>query len=59
MRIGSVAGTVCDLRHRAAARTRAGSANSGRKRATGSLSSKRPSSHSIIAATEVIGLVIE
>ena len=29
------------------------------QRATGSLSSKRPSSHSIIAATEVIGFVIE
>ena len=29
------------------------------KRATGSLSSNAPSSHSIIAATDVIGLVIE
>ena len=29
------------------------------KRSTGSLSSNAPSSHSIIAATEVIGLVIE
>ena len=29
------------------------------KRETGSLSSKAPSSHSIIAATDVIGFVIE
>ena len=35
------------------------SANAGMNFATGSLSSKAPSSHSIIAATEVIGLVIE
>ena len=35
------------------------SANAGSQRDTGSLSSKCPSSHSIIAATEVIGFVIE
>ncbi len=58
MRIGSTAGTVCTFAIAPPANTR-GSANSGRKRATGSLSSKRPSSHSIIAATDVIGLVIE
>ena len=36
-----------------------GCANSGNQRAIGSVSSKAPSSKSIIAATEVIGLVIE
>jgi hypothetical protein len=40
------------------AQTRA-SANDGMNFATGSLSSKAPSSHSSIAATEVIGFVIE
>ena len=35
------------------------SANAGRYLATGSLSSKRPCSHSVSAATAVIGLVIE
>ena len=35
------------------------SAKAGMKRATGSLSSNAPSSHSIIAATDVIGFVIE
>ena len=58
IRIGSVAGTVTGLFWLPPAHTRA-SANAGRKRATGSLSSNAPSSHSIIAATDVIGLVIE
>jgi hypothetical protein len=35
------------------------SARSGRYLATGSLSRNRPSSHNIIAATEVMGLVME
>jgi hypothetical protein len=35
------------------------SANAGMKRCTGSLRAKAPSSYSIMAATEVIGLVIE
>jgi hypothetical protein len=52
--IGSRTGDVADPeRH-----TRA-SANSGRNLLTGSFSSKRPSSHSISAATDVIGFVIE
>ena len=58
MRTGSVAGTVSGLFWLPPAHTRA-SANAGMKRETGSLSSNAPSSHSIIAATEVIGLVIE
>ncbi len=49
-----VSGLVNDpLRH-----TRV-SAKAGTKRRTGSFSSNAPSSHSIIAATEVIGLVME
>ena len=55
---GLAAGTVIGLLLRAARHTRA-SAKAGMKRATGSLSSNAPSSHSIIAATDVIGLVIE
>ena len=52
--IGSVTGaTVEPLRH-----TRV-SANDGMYRRTGSLSSNRPCSHATIAATAVIGFVIE
>ncbi len=58
MRIGSCAGTVIGLFWLPPAQTRA-SAKAGRYWETGSLSSKAPSSHSIIAATDVIGLVIE
>ena len=58
IRIGSVAGTVTGLVGLPPRHTRM-SANSGRKRAIGSLSSNAPSSHSNIAATDVIGLVIE
>ena len=58
IRIGSRAGSVTTFAIAPPLNTR-GSANSGRNLAIGSLSSKRPSSHSIIAATEVIGFVIE
>ena len=58
MRIGSAAGAVTIFAIAPPVNTR-GSANSGSQRAIGSLSSKAPSSHSSIAATEVIGLVIE
>ena len=58
MRIGSTAGTVTGLFWLPPAHTRA-SAKAGMNFATGSLSSNAPSSHSIIAATDVIGLVIE
>ena len=58
IRTGSVAGTVTGLFWLPPAQTRA-SANAGMKRSTGSLSSNAPSSHSSIAATDVIGLVIE
>ena len=57
-RIGSTAGTVYGLSAEPLSKTRT-SANSGSQRLIGSVSSNRPSSHSIIAATEVIGLVIE
>ena len=56
--IGSGAGSVTTFAIAPPRKTRM-SANSGSQRETGSLSSKCPSSHSIIAATEVIGLVIE
>ena len=57
-RIGSAAGTVygCPAEPRSYTR---GAANSGNHRLIGSVSSKRPSSQSIIAATDVIGFVIE
>jgi hypothetical protein len=58
MRSGSVTGSVTGLSAVPPRQTRA-SANDGMKRATSSLSSNAPSSHSIIAATEVIGFVIE
>ncbi len=58
IRTGSVAGTVTGLFWLPPAHTRA-SAKAGMKREIGSLSSKAPSSQSIIAATDVIGLVIE
>ena len=58
MRTGSIAGRVTGLFWLPPAQTRA-SSNAGMKFATGSLSSNAPSSHSSIAATEVIGLVIE
>ena len=58
MRIGSVSGTVTGLSDEPPVKTRA-SANAGMKRETGSVSSKAPSSQSIMAATEVTGLVIE
>ena len=58
MRIGSTCGTVTGLSALPPFHTRA-SAKAGMKRATGSLSSNAPSSHSIMAATEVIGFVIE
>ena len=57
-RTGSAAGTVIGFCCEPPDQTRA-SANAGMKRATSSLSSNAPSSHSIIAATDVIGLVIE
>jgi hypothetical protein len=53
-----VAGTVTALRSDPPSNTRA-SRNEGMNEPTGSVSSKPPSSYSIIAATEVIGLVIE
>ena len=58
IRIGSVAGTVTGLFWLPPRHTRM-SAKLSMKRATGSLSSNAPSSHSSIAATDVIGLVIE
>ena len=58
MRIGSTIGSVTGLRTEPLRHTRA-SANDGMNAATGSFSSKAPSSHSIIAATDVIGFVIE
>ena len=53
-----MAGTVTVLRSDPASNTRA-SRNEGMNELTGSVSSKPPSSCSIIAATVVIGLVIE
>jgi hypothetical protein len=58
MRTGSVAGTVTGRWDDPPEKTRT-PAKDGMKRSTGSVSSKAPSSHSIIAATEVMGLVIE
>ena len=57
-RIGSVTGSVTGLRSEPPVHTRA-SAKAGMKRATSSWSSKAPSSSSIMAATEVTGLVME
>ncbi len=57
-RIGSVAGTVYGRTADPLSYTRA-PAKDGMNRATSSVSSKRPSSHSCMATTEVTGLVIE
>src|SRR2546430_11757299 len=57
MRTGSVAGSVAGASAEPALYTR-GAANDGMNLPTGSFSSKAPSSYSIIAATDVIGLVI-
>jgi hypothetical protein len=56
--MGSTSGSVTALSAVPPRKTRA-SANSGSHWAMGDLSSKRPSSHSIMAATEVIGFVME
>ena len=58
IRTGSVAGTVTAFRSDPPSKTRT-SANAGMNELTGSVSSKAPSSNSIIAATAVMGLVIE
>ena len=58
IRTGSVSGSVTGLNAEPLRYTRE-SANDGMNFETGSFSSKAPSSYSIIAATEVIGLVIE
>ena len=58
IRTGSVAGTVTGLTSDPPVNTRT-SANEGMNALTGSFSSNAPSSYSISAATEVIGLVIE
>ena len=58
MRIGSICGTVTGFSALPPFHTRV-SAKEGMNRATGSLSSNAPSSHSIMAATEVIGFVME
>ena len=58
IRTGSDAGTVTGRMSVPPVNTRT-SAKDGMKRLTGSFSSKPPSSHSIMAATAVIGLVIE
>ncbi len=58
IRTGSAAGTVTDLRSDPPSNTRT-APNDGMNELTGSVSSKAPSSNSIIAATEVMGLVIE
>ena len=58
IRTGSVTGTVTCRRSEPPAYTRT-SAKDGMNELTGSVSSNPPSSYSIIAATEVIGLVIE
>jgi hypothetical protein len=58
MRIGSVAASVTGLNDEPLRYTRA-SPKDGMNLDTGSLSSKAPSSYSIIAATDAIGLVIE
>jgi hypothetical protein len=57
-RIGSVCGSVTGLSAVPPRNTRV-PANSGSQVAMGDLSSKWPSSHSIIAATAVMGLVME
>ena len=57
MRIGSVAGSVTGSSAEPLARP--ARLERREEAAIGSLSSKRPSSHSIIAATDVTGLVIE
>ena len=59
MRTGSTAGRVIGLVLVPAAPTPARPRSAGMNFATGSLSSNAPSSHSSIAATDVIGLVIE
>ena len=58
MRIGSIDGIGDRLERRAAA-PHPGVGERRDEPATGSLSSNAPSSHSISAATDVIGLVIE
>lgn len=58
MRMGSVAARVVGLSAGPPVYTRM-LAKAGMYLASGSVSSKRPSSYSIMAATEVIGLVIE
>ena len=57
-RISSVTGSVSGRTDDPPRHTRS-PANDGMYQRTGSLSSKAPSSHSISAATAVIGLVIE
>ncbi len=57
-RIGSLSGSVTGARNEPDRYTRV-SANSGSHFEIGDFSSSRPSSYSIIAATEVIGLLIE
>ena len=56
--MGSASGCVTGFKAEPPVHTRV-SAKAGRKRATSSWSSKAPSSHSIIAATEVTGFVME
>ncbi len=58
IRTGSMAGTVTALMSEPPVNTRT-SANDGMNLLTGSVSSNAPSSYSIIAATEVTGLLIE
>jgi hypothetical protein len=58
IRTGSAAGTVTCCRSEPPAYTLT-PAKEGMNELTGSVSSNPPSSYSIIAATEVIGLVIE
>ena len=58
IRTGSLAGTVTGLASDPPAYTRAW-ANEGMNELTGSVSSNAPSSYSIMAATVVIGLVME
>ena len=58
IRIGSVCGTRSGLAAVPPVNTGV-SAKAGRNVLTGSMSSKAPCSHSIMAATEVTGLVIE
>jgi hypothetical protein len=57
-RIGSICGSVTGATKEPDRYTRV-SANSGSHLEIGDFSSRRPSSYSIIAATDVIGLVIE